>query len=880
LPEGEQPNPDQTQAAGAPEALTFASGRYVATRLLGEGGQKRVYLGRDTQLHRDIAIAFIKAEGLDEAALDRVQREAQNIASLGAQPNVITIFDVGDEDGRPYTVCEYAPGGALRQELRRADGPLPLARALTIALDVCQGLASAHAHGVLHRDVKPENILFTAEGSAKLGDFGLAIAFGQSRMTAPGTVLGTAAYMPPEQALGSEVDARGDLYSLGCVLYEMVSGRPPFLGDDMISVVSQHINNVPEAPSAHREGLPAALDALIVRLLAKAPHQRPASAVAVLESLSAIAAAPEASKEPKTAVASTPRPAERKPQRTRRRLLVAGAALVGVAGAVIAAGLVFMLRDSGGGDKAAGIIPGATLVAEGYVPKLEPRECPAELTSAPDVRCHDLVVPEDRSKPAGRQIRMLVMVAPSKAKPAGVPTVFIGGPGGTARYPFGGGVLSQPAGSDVRNYGDVVAVGVRGRQFSEPVLTCPEVSGVWRDRLALPDNGPEANKLFLDAAEQCGRRLVREGFDLNAYGQDEIVDDVRDLAIAKGWSRINVQGSFDLARVAVLLAARYPSLVRSVVLDAPYPVDAAYYEDRLSNYNAGWQAFLAACRTDAACEQAFPNLERELPAGYAQLQQDRPLVTVPDPAGGPDVGVLWNGDRLVDIHLLGLATQSNLPNIPAFFSSPPEDSESLSRAGAGYVVLASAPDPSGDPWGANFSAYCEDLDQHVVTGNLAAAETLYPLFRVFARDPLFELCPRWPTKARPGAIGLLETASAVPALIFTGALDPLAPRAYAQRAAKAFTDATVAVFPNLTSGVLANGPPCISALRLAFLHNPQADLDVDGCIAQVPPIAFVGTDRPGTTPTGTPTETPTATETPSETPTATATPTGPTTPAP
>src|SRR3989304_8996716 len=137
------------------------------------------------------------------------------------------------------------------------------------------------------------------------------------------------------------------------------------------------------------------------------------------------------------------------------------------------------------------------------------------------------------------------MVAPSKAEPAGVPTVFIGGPWGAAQYFLGGGVFSQPAGSDVRDYGDVVAVGVRGRQFSQPVLTCPEVSGLWRELLALPMNGPEANKLWLDAAEQCGRRLVGEGVDLNAYGQNDIVDDVRDLAIVKGWRQINLQGSRD-----------------------------------------------------------------------------------------------------------------------------------------------------------------------------------------------------------------------------------------------------------------------------------------------------------------------------------------------
>src|SRR3990172_5286780 len=138
------------------------------------------------------------------------------------------------------------------------------------------------------------------------------------------------------------------------------------------------------------------------------------------------------------------------------------------------------------------------------------------------------------------------------------------------------------------------------------MLACPEVDGVWGDRLALPDNGPEANKLFLDAAEQCGRRLAGEGVDLNAYGQDETVDDVRDLAIAMGWRQINLQGTFDRTRTAVLLAARYPGLVRSVVLDAPFPVDAAWSDDRLSNTNSAFEAYYAACRADAACKRAFP----------------------------------------------------------------------------------------------------------------------------------------------------------------------------------------------------------------------------------------------------------------------------------
>jgi pimeloyl-ACP methyl ester carboxylesterase len=617
-------------------------------------------------------------------------------------------------------------------------------------------------------------------------------------------------------------------------------------------VVSQHINSAPEAPSAHREGLPAPLEALMMGLLAKAPEERPASAVAVLEALSAMGAGGSGITEAQTALV-TPRA---KPRAAGRRRIAIGAALVAVAGAAIAAGLVFMLRDSGGGNEAA-VIPVTTLVAdEGYVPKLEPRVCPKELTSDPDVHCQDLVVPETRSKPAGRQIRIFVMVAPSKVKPAAIPpTVFIGGAVGTGQYFLGGGVFSQPAGLDVRNYGDVVVFGVRGRQFSQPVLACPEVPAR-RELLALPDNGPEANKLWLDAAQQCGQRLVSEGYDLDAYGQNEIVADVYDLAIAMGWRQINVAGRFDVARVAVLLAARYPGLVRSVVLDSPYPVDAAWYEDRLSNFSSALEAYYAACRADPACEEAFPNLEQALPALYAQAQQDPVVVTVPDPAGGPDIGMLWNGDRFVDIVTLGLTGQEVLPIIAPLLVS--EDQAGSRQTAANYLVLVSG-DPYGDPSGANFSAYCQDVDQRVVRGALGAAETLYPLFRVFAHDPLFELCRHWPTKARSGAIALLETASAVPALIITGGLNSYAPPAYAQRAAKAFTHATLAVFPSLTAfpsvftaQLLANPnePPCISALRLAFLRDPKANLDTarDGCIAKVPPITFAGTNGSGSTP--------------------------------
>jgi hypothetical protein len=227
---------------------TFAGGRYTVVRQLGEGAQKTVYLVHDTALDRHCALALLKTEAMDADGIFRIKREAQAMGSL-THPNIVIVYDVGEEAGRPYIVCEYIPGGDLQQELRRAAGPLPLDRALAIAQDVCRAMAAAHQRGITHRDVKPGNIWLMEDGAAKLGDFGLALAIDRSRLTMAGSAMGTAAYMAPEQAQGQPIDARSDLYSLGCLLYELATGRPPFIADDPIAVVSQHIHATPLPPS-------------------------------------------------------------------------------------------------------------------------------------------------------------------------------------------------------------------------------------------------------------------------------------------------------------------------------------------------------------------------------------------------------------------------------------------------------------------------------------------------------------------------------------------------------------------------------------------------------------------------------------------------------
>jgi eukaryotic-like serine/threonine-protein kinase len=280
--------PSRTPTPAPVPALpaSFAAGRYQVQRFLGEGGKKRVYLAHDARLDRDVAVAVIKTEGLDEAGVKRVQREAQAMGRLGDQANIVTVFDIGDDNGQPYIVSQHMGGGDLERLLAQSEEHrLPIAKAIEIAEQVCAALEHAHSHAVIHRDLKPGNIWLDGDGSAKLGDFGLAVAIDRSRLTREGMMVGTTSYMPPEQAVGGEVTPRSDLYSLGCAIYEMVTGRPPFLGDDSVAVISQHINTAPVAPSWHNPEVPSALDLLITQLLAKTPAERPQDARAVADEL-------------------------------------------------------------------------------------------------------------------------------------------------------------------------------------------------------------------------------------------------------------------------------------------------------------------------------------------------------------------------------------------------------------------------------------------------------------------------------------------------------------------------------------------------------------------------------------------------------------------
>ncbi len=283
----------------APLPATLGGGRYRVKRFLGEGARKRVYLARDTSLDSEVAIAVVKTEGLDADGLTRVRREAQAMGRLRDHPHIVPVFDIGQEGIQPYIVSQLLEGGSVDDRLREVDAhKLPIAEALRIALQVAQALEHAHSLGIVHRDLKPGNVWLARDGTAKLGDFGLAVALDQSRLTHEGMLVGTVAYIAPEQAMGRTPDSRSDLYALGAMLYEMLAGRPPFLGDDAVTVISQHVSTPPVAPSWHNPEVPPALEALIQKLLAKDPAARPQRASEVVAILRRIQSAPAESAAP------------------------------------------------------------------------------------------------------------------------------------------------------------------------------------------------------------------------------------------------------------------------------------------------------------------------------------------------------------------------------------------------------------------------------------------------------------------------------------------------------------------------------------------------------------------------------------------------------
>jgi beta-lactam-binding protein with PASTA domain/predicted Ser/Thr protein kinase len=252
-------------------------GRYAVTARIAHGGMATVYLAMDTRLDREVALKVMHAElARDDDFVRRFIGEAKSVARLSHQ-NVVAVYDQGADDPFLYLAMEYVPGRTLK-EMLSGSGRLPPPVALEIMTGVLDGLAAAHASGIVHRDVKPENVLLTADGRVKVADFGLARALTAAGHTRTGLLIGTVAYVPPEQVTGDSAGPRGDVYSAGVMLFEMITGRVPFTGDTPLSVAYQHVNTDVPAPSTLAPGIPAAVDQLVVAATSRDPARRPADA--------------------------------------------------------------------------------------------------------------------------------------------------------------------------------------------------------------------------------------------------------------------------------------------------------------------------------------------------------------------------------------------------------------------------------------------------------------------------------------------------------------------------------------------------------------------------------------------------------------------------
>lgn len=262
-------------------------GRYELGPLLGAGGMASVYWAHDRVLERTVAVKVLGPPfDRDSDSVGRFGREARAAAAL-SHPNVVAVFDTGSEQGVHFIVMEYVDGESLAATIRQ-HGVVAPKKAAEIVRGACGALAAAHQAGLVHRDVKPGNVLVSWAGLVKVTDFGIAAAVAAPALTAGGSLLGTAAYVSPEQAQGQPLDARSDVYSLGCVLYELLTGTPPFVGNPPLAVVSRQVTELPEPPSRRNPGVPAALERVVMTALAKSPARRYQTAASMAEDLECV----------------------------------------------------------------------------------------------------------------------------------------------------------------------------------------------------------------------------------------------------------------------------------------------------------------------------------------------------------------------------------------------------------------------------------------------------------------------------------------------------------------------------------------------------------------------------------------------------------------
>ena len=326
------------------------AGRYEIDKLVGSGGMSNVFRAHDRLLERTVALKILHEQYTrDDDYVERFRREARAVAQL-AHPNIVTVIDRGEQEGRQFIVFEYVEGENLKDLTAR--GPLEVQDVISLALQVAHALSFAHHRGLVHRDVKPQNVLLNEDGQAKVTDFGIARSLDVQGVTQTGTVLGTSDYIAPEQARGQKVDPRTDIYSLGVVLYELLTGEVPFSGDNFVAVAMRHVNEPAPSVLERRPDCPLRLDLAVQRSMAKDPAERFDSMDELSAELEACLAEAGGRGDDGATMIIPPRP--RRPQaRRKRRVPVLPLLLALLVAAVIAGGAVLLLGDGDGG----GIVP-------------------------------------------------------------------------------------------------------------------------------------------------------------------------------------------------------------------------------------------------------------------------------------------------------------------------------------------------------------------------------------------------------------------------------------------------------------------------------------------------------------------------------------------
>jgi serine/threonine-protein kinase len=332
---------------------TVLSGRYRLEAKLGSGGMSTVYLARDQTLDRQVAVKVMHREMSEQAdQLERFRQEARSVAKL-SHPNVVSVIDAGEDGGHPYIVFEYVDGETLKQRIGR-NGALDTQEAIAYAIEIARGLSIAHARNMVHRDIKPQNILIDAEGRAKLTDFGISRQLEQDGMTATGRVLGTTDYVAPEQAMGRKVDPRTDIYSLGVVLYEMLVGQVPFAADSQVGVAMKHVNEELPDVQRRRPEVSAAVALVVERATAKNPAERYQQVGEMIDDLSTAleveaARAGSSTGEATSVLDAVPPPKRQLSGRARWSWLAIVVVLLIVGGTLLAVQLISSGKLGGGG---------------------------------------------------------------------------------------------------------------------------------------------------------------------------------------------------------------------------------------------------------------------------------------------------------------------------------------------------------------------------------------------------------------------------------------------------------------------------------------------------------------------------------------------------